>query len=104
MIERGVITAQGGLLSERDVAIPRQVPDMAAAAGAEPRPGLDGTEAGAARDWVPGRTLDDIERGVIIEALAYHQGNRTHTARALGISIRTLRNKLADYRMMGIRV
>ena len=26
----------------------------------------------------------------------------THTAKALGISIRTLRNKLADYRLMGI--
>ena len=56
------------------------------------------------RNWAPGRTLDDIERNVILEALEYHQGNRTHTARALGISIRTLRNKLADYRKIGIHV
>ena len=34
---------------------------------------------------------DDIERNVILEALTYHQGNRTDTAKALGISIRTLR-------------
>ncbi len=55
-------------------------------------------------NWVPGTTLDNIEKTVILEALQYHQGNRTHTARALGISIRTLRNKLADFRKLGIRV
>ena len=52
--------------------------------------------------WKPGSTLDQIERKVILEALKHHDGNRTHTAKALGISIRTLRNKLAEYRVMGI--
>jgi two-component system response regulator FlrC len=56
------------------------------------------------KNWAPGRTLDDIERNVILEALEYHHGNRTHTAKALGISIRTLRNKIADYRRLGIHV
>lgn len=54
--------------------------------------------------WIPGKTLDDLERDVILGALEYHKGNRTHTARALGISIRTLRNKLAEYRRSGIHV
>jgi two-component system response regulator FlrC len=54
--------------------------------------------------WKPGRTLDEIERNVIIDALKHHEGNRTHTAKALGISIRTLRNKLAEYRVMGIHL
>jgi DNA-binding NtrC family response regulator len=54
--------------------------------------------------WTPGRTLDQIEKNVILDALKYHQGNRTHTAKSLGISIRTLRNKLADYRRDGIEV
>lgn len=54
--------------------------------------------------WKPGKTLDEIERGVILEALKFHQGNRTHTAKALGISIRTLRNKLSEFRVMGINV
>ncbi len=53
-------------------------------------------------DWKPGKTLDEIERSVILEALKYHEGNRTHTAKSLGISIRTLRNKLAEYRVLGI--
>ena len=51
--------------------------------------------------WVPGQTLYGVERTVIFEALKYHNGNRTHTAKALGISIRTLRNKLARYRLKG---
>jgi two-component system, response regulator FlrC len=95
VIERAVITATGGLISENDVCIERR--NLAAGAALEASGGGD-------RSWVPGRTLDDIERNVIIEALEYHSGNRTHTARALGISIRTLRNKLADYRRLGIRV
>lgn len=55
-------------------------------------------------NWKPGNTLDDIERNVILDALHFHQGNRTHTANSLGISIRTLRNKIADYRKMGLEV
>ena len=55
-------------------------------------------------DWLPGKTLGDIEKSVILSALQYHRGNRTHTARALGISIRTLRNKIADFRKVGIHV
>lgn len=59
-------------------------------------------EASAGALWIPGQSLNDIERNVILAALNYHNGNRTHTARALGISIRTLRNKLSDYRKLGI--
>ncbi len=54
--------------------------------------------------WAPGRTLDDIERAVILSSLDHNNGNRTHTARELGISIRTLRNKLNIYRKSGISV
>jgi len=46
----------------------------------------------------------DKSWSVIVEALQYHQGNRTHTAKALGISIRTLRNKIADYKRLGIHL
>jgi DNA-binding NtrC family response regulator len=42
----------------------------------------------------PGMSLDDIERKVIEQALAQHDGNRTHAAEALGISVRTLQRKL----------
>jgi two-component system response regulator AtoC len=44
-----------------------------------------------------GMTLDEVERRLIIETLRQHQDNRTKTAEALGISLRTLRNKLNKF-------
>jgi two-component system response regulator FlrC len=41
--------------------------------------------------------LKQIERETIVEALAATSGNRTRAARALGISVRTLRNKIRVY-------
>ncbi len=46
----------------------------------------------------PIRTLAEVERDVILQAISYYCGNRTQTAKALGISIRTLRNRLDKYR------
>ena len=44
-----------------------------------------------------GRTVAAVERELILETLRHCRGNRTHAARILGISIRTLRNKLNEY-------
>ncbi|HVY50364.1 MAG TPA: sigma-54 dependent transcriptional regulator [Devosia sp.] len=44
-----------------------------------------------------GRTVADVERDLILETLDHVLGNRTHAANILGISIRTLRNKLNQY-------
>ncbi len=44
-----------------------------------------------------GRTVADVERDLILETLDHVLGNRTHAATILGISIRTLRNKLNQY-------
>ncbi|MDP5370580.1 MAG: sigma-54 dependent transcriptional regulator, partial [Pseudomonadota bacterium] len=44
-----------------------------------------------------GRTVADMERDLIIGTLDHCLGNRTHAATILGISIRTLRNKLKEY-------
>jgi DNA-binding NtrC family response regulator len=43
--------------------------------------------------------LEEVERQHILQALERCQWNRTHAAAKLGISIRTLRNKLREYRM-----
>jgi len=45
-------------------------------------------------------TLWEAERDLILETLEKMDGNRTHAARRLGISIRTLRNKLKEYRSL----
>ena len=41
--------------------------------------------------------LDDIERRAILDALEAFGNNKTHAARALGISLKTLHNKLKRY-------
>ena len=44
-----------------------------------------------------GHTVADVEKNLIIDTLKHTLGNRTHAANILGISIRTLRNKLKQY-------
>jgi two-component system response regulator FlrC len=51
-----------------------------------------------------GRTIADVERDMIINTLDHCLGNRTHAANILGISIRTLRNKLNEYKDQGVDV
>ncbi len=41
--------------------------------------------------------LYEIEKNVILYSLSLHGGNKTHTARDLDISIRTLQRKLKSY-------
>jgi len=51
-----------------------------------------------------GRTVAEVERDLILETLKHCLGNRTHAANILGISIRTLRNKLNEYADGGIPI
>jgi DNA-binding NtrC family response regulator len=51
-----------------------------------------------------GRTVAEVERDLILETLKHCLGNRTHAANVLGISIRTLRNKLNEYASDGVLV
>jgi two-component system, response regulator FlrC len=51
-----------------------------------------------------GRTVADVERDLILQTLDHCLGNRTHASNILGISIRTLRNKLNQYSDEGHRV
>ncbi len=44
-----------------------------------------------------GTTMKDMERQLISETLERTRGNRTHAAKVLGISLRTLRNKLNEF-------
>ena len=51
-----------------------------------------------------GRTVADVERDLILDTLDHCLGNRTHAAKILGISIRTLRNKLNQYTGEGLEI
>jgi len=57
-----------------------------------------------AKSNLVGKTVAEVERDLIIDTLSHCLGNRTHAANILGISIRTLRNKLKQYSDEGIPV
>ncbi len=50
-------------------------------------------------DIPPGTSLEDLERAAVEQALIEHHGNRTHAAKTLGISVRTLQRKLKAWGM-----
>jgi DNA-binding NtrC family response regulator len=63
--------------------------------GEEPAAGNDASDAAELVQ------LAEIEKRHILRVLDRCDGNRTHAARHLGISIRTLRNKLHEYGVKG---
>jgi len=49
-----------------------------------------------------GHSIAVVECGLICETLAWRGGNRTHAANVLGISVRTLRNKIHLFKRLSI--
>jgi DNA-binding NtrC family response regulator len=48
-----------------------------------------------------GHDLALVQREFILQTLRFSQGNRTHAANVLGISIRSLRDRIRNYREQG---
>ncbi len=90
-IHRAVLLAAGEVIDAG--AIDLRAPPAAAAAGPVP-----GSPAAV------GRTVAEMERDLILQTLEHTLGNRTRAASILGISIRTLRNKLRQYSEAGVVV
>jgi len=100
-LHRAVLLAEGAEIGPEAIELtaPRAgeaPPPSTAAPGAAPR--------GAPVAGLVGRKVEEVERELILETLSHCLGNRTRAAEILGISIRTLRNKLQDYRAMGVAV
>ena len=108
-MHRAVLLAQGAVIEPGAVILTGSIaPDSDTANGTTaPAGGLaPATVSGpnsATRPLV-GRTVADVERDLIIDTLRHCVGNRTHAANILGISIRTLRNKLKLYTEDGLNV
>jgi DNA-binding NtrC family response regulator len=51
-----------------------------------------------------GSTVGEVERELVLQTLGRCDGNRTRAARVLGVSVRTLRNKIRQYTADGIEV
>jgi DNA-binding NtrC family response regulator len=84
LMERTVLIASGPVLTVKDFC--PEGPDPVA--GVEPASDQEGSPF----------SLREVEKGLIYKALNETQGNRTQAAKMLGISVRTLRNKLQEYR------
>jgi DNA-binding NtrC family response regulator len=82
IIERAVLRCKGELIDQKDISISEK-----------DRPAEDRRFT-----FVPTVSLKEMEKKVIYHALDQTNGNRTHAAEILGISVRTLRNKLNEYR------
>jgi DNA-binding NtrC family response regulator len=82
MIERAVVTTRAEVLTDSDFPVELSV---------------GGLEAGEAGLRVP-MSLEEGSKFLILKTLEKFNGNKTRAAEALGVSARTIRNKLAEYR------
>ena len=95
VLERALILSGGDAIGpehivlDDDVRMPGEIVD----------PGGADDEAAHRR-----RTLREVERSTILRILRECNGNRTHASERLGISLRTLRNRLRAYRGEGVAV
>ncbi len=85
---RAVLFAEGETIGAEDVNIAAALVD----------------ESNSRSDTLVGRTVADVERELILQTLRHCSGNRTQAAALLGISVRTLRNKIRQYHDEGTEV
>jgi DNA-binding NtrC family response regulator len=100
-IHRAVLLATGAEIDAEAIRTPEG--EVMSAVAADPATRAARTAEAVTRALV-GRTVAEVERDLILDTLDHCLGNRTHAARILGISIRTLRNKLGEYTSAGIAV
>lgn len=101
-IHRAVLLAKGTEIGADAVMTP-EGETLGPAAGRDMAARAVQTAEAVTRSLV-GHTVADVERELILDTLDHCLGNRTHAAKILGISIRTLRNKLSEYTSAGIVV
>lgn len=105
-IEADAIFIQSGGLTVSDTTPAAQnAPNPAGVSSAQPTsPATPTVENPGGVESMIGRTIADVERDMILNTLDHCLGNRTHAANILGISIRTLRNKLNLYKDEGLPI
>lgn len=110
VIHRSVLMAKGNQIDAQAILLPNSASAKAGEAASQQTqeearpsftapgndPDFDASQPGKRNDMV-GRTVASVEKELILDTLDYCLGNRTQAANILGISIRTLRNKLKQY-------
>ena len=108
-MHRAVILSRATLIEPESIRTPEGIPVTATPAGAFDETAQRAAQtantinAGLAGAQI-GRTVAEVEQDLILSTLDHCLGNRTHAANILGISIRTLRNKLRAYSDAGFEV
>ncbi len=102
-LHRAVLLSGGEIIGPESIAMPdgTGLSDVVKAASLATQAALT---AETLNRVMVGRTVADVERDLILDTLDHVLGNRTHAANILGISIRTLRNKLNQYADEGTAV
>ncbi|MGI9416675.1 MAG: sigma 54-interacting transcriptional regulator [Geminicoccaceae bacterium] len=93
-IHRAVLLSHGETIDAEAIILPDD---------ASPSSGLGDDHPDESMTLV-GQSVAQVERRLIVDTLAHTLGNRTHAATILGISIRTLRNKLKQYSEEGVPI
>jgi len=101
-MHRAVLLSSGAEIEEFAIRLPDGQPLSAGPEVSVARNASMAAEA-ASRGFV-GQTVAAVEQQLILDTLSHCFGNRTHAANILGISIRTLRNKLKEYAESGVHV
>ena len=102
-MHRAVLLASGPQIDEAAIRLPDGQPLAAADPHARTAQVASMAAETATRSFV-GQTVAEMEQQLILDTLEHCLGNRTHAANILGISIRTLRNKLKEYTEAGVAV
>jgi DNA-binding NtrC family response regulator len=102
-LHRSVLMAQGNAIDAEAILLKNVTANPVVTASGTPAEAPRTAAAETATDTplkkseLVGRTVGDVEREMILDTLDHCLGNRTQAAQILGISIRTLRNKLKQY-------
>jgi two-component system response regulator FlrC len=101
IMHRAVLVARGDQIGAEAIAV---TSENHIAAKAQQVVHQANPNAAAMDSPLVGKTVAEVERDLIVQTLNKCLGNRTHAANILGISIRTLRNKLKQYSENGIPI
>jgi two-component system response regulator FlrC len=102
-MHRAVLLSVGPEIEETAIRLPDGQPLAPADSGARTAQVASQAAEAVSRAFV-GQTVSAMEQQLILDTLSHCLGNRTHAANLLGISIRTLRNKLKEYTEAGVTV
>lgn len=100
LIERAILLAEGGIIQKKHFLIDDTLFNTT------PTENMQGYTASIPATDIQTTLMpiDEMERIMILKGLQETAGNRTHAAELLGISVRTLRNKINEYRAQGYTI